>query len=65
MLGVVSSATGGFLALESLKSETSSKEFLLGGSGEVDCLHLFVSFEPYTISIVVPGGFVYPHCVSF
>ena len=60
MLGVVSSATGGFLALEDVECETSSEEFLLSGSGEVDCLHLFVSFEPYTITIRVPRAFVYP-----
>jgi len=45
VLGEVSSATSGFLTLESLKGETSGKEFLLGGSSEVDCLHLFVSLN--------------------
>ena len=44
MLGVVSSATGGFLALEDVKGETSSEEFLFGGSSEVDGLSKHLLF---------------------
>ena len=60
--GPVSSTACCFLALEGVKSVSSSEEFSFGCSCEVDGCHLFV-FE-LTISITGFETFVYRVCVS-